>query len=174
MTNYLSEHKKNFLKETMISKSDLQPGAIIQFIYIDEDNKMTKPLVVVLNQAYMGNLHGIRIDEIQTQRVQRLVNEINLWYSHRLNEKVRQRLPLLKVNLGLPRTFYETKLKHLIPKLLKTEDCYREYKLSRISALKIVEYRFDLKERQDAIVEKKKQREKQLMTDAVKRVKANR
>ncbi len=172
MTNYLVAHKKNFLKENNVSKADLVPGAIIQFTYLDEDRKMTKPLVVVLNQAYQGNIHAIRIDEILPKNVQRLVEEIKLWYSKRLNEKVNQRLPLLKVNVGTPKSFYENKLRALIPKLLKTEDCYREYKLNRISALRVIEYRFDVKEKEDAALEAKRLKEKKLMEDAIRKVRA--
>jgi hypothetical protein len=172
MTNYLQAHKKNFLSESTVNKSDLAPGAIIQFTYLDEDKQMTKPVVVVLNPVYHGNLHAIRIDEIQPIRVQRLVEEIKLWYNRRLNEKVNTRLPLVKVNVGTPRSFYENKLKLLIPKLLKSEDCYREYKLNRISALRVIEYRFDVKEREDAAIAAKKLKEKKLMEDAIRRVRA--
>ena len=174
MANYLTVHKKNFLSESAISKSDLAPGAIIQFTYLNENKEMTKPIVVVLNPVYHNNLHAVRIDEILPSRVQTLVNEIKLWYSRKLNEKVNMRLPLVKVNVGTPKSFYETKLRPLLPKLLKTEDCYREYKLNRISALRIVEYRFDLKEKEDAIKLAKKLREKKLMEDAIRKVRAGR
>jgi len=173
MTNYLMVHKKNFINEIATAKANLQPGAIIQFTYVAEDRKMTKPIVVVLNPMYQQHLHAIRIDEIHPAKVQRLVNEVKLWYSRKLNEKVHQRLPLLKVNVGSPRLFYESKLKALIPKLLKTEDCYREYKLNHITALKIVEYRFDLQEKEDALALAKKAKEKRLMEDAIRRVRAN-
>jgi len=172
MANYLMAHKKNFINENNVSKADLAPGAIIQFTYLDEDNKMTKPLVVVLNPMYHGNMHGIRIDEILPSKVQNLVTEIKLWYSRRLNEKVNQRLPLIKVNVGTPRSFYENKLRALIPKLLKSEDCYREYKLNHISALRLIEYRFELKEREDAMLAAKKAKEKKLMEEAIRRVRA--
>ena len=121
---------------------------------------------------YQGNLHAIRIDEILPKNVQKLVTEIKLWYSKRLNEKVHQRLPLLKVNVGSPKSFYETKLRLLLPKLLKSEDCYREYKLNRISALRLIEYRFELQEKENALLEAKKKKERQLMDEAIKRVKA--
>ena len=172
MTSYLIAHKKNFINENNVSKADLQPGAIVQFTYIDEDKKMTKPIVVVLNPLYHNNMHGIRIDEILPSKVQHLVTEIKLWYSRRLNEKVNQRLPLLKVNVGTPRSFYENKLRALLPKLLKTEDCYREYTSNRISALRLIEYRFELKEREDAILAAKKAKEKKLMEEAIRRVRA--
>lgn len=174
MTSYLAAHKKNFINEIITSKNNLVPGVVTWFTYLDEDNQITKPVVVVLNPMYQGHMHGIRIDEIQPIRVQRLVNEIKLWYSRRLEEKVNQRLPLLKVNVGSPRSFYESKLKLLLPKILKTEDCYREYKLNRISAMKVIEYRFDLQEDMDAETARKKLREKKLMEDAIRKVRAGR
>jgi len=172
MTNYLAAHKKNFLSEIITSKNNLVPGVITQFTYLDENNKITKPIVIVLNPAYHNNLHGIRVDEILPERVQKLVTEIQLWYSKRLNEKVNQRLPLLKVNVGSPKSFYESKLKVLIPKILKSENCYREYKLNRISSMRVIEYRFDLQEKLDAKETAKKMREKKLMEDAIRRVRA--
>jgi len=170
MPNYLLAHKKNFVNELITSKANLVPGVITRFTYLDENDLMTKPIVIVLNPMYHGNLHGIRIDEILPSRVQKLVTEIKLWYSKRLNEKVNQRLPLIKVNVGTPKSFYESKLKILIPKHLKTEDCYREYKLNRISALRVIEYRFDLQDELDAQIAAKKAREKRLMEIAVLRV----
>ena len=172
MPNYLTAHKKNFLLEINFSKADLQPGAIVQFTYLNEEKKITKPLVVVLNPIYQGNMHAIRIDEILPKNVQKLVDEIKLWYSKRLDDKVNQRLPLVKVNVGSPKSFYEQKLRKLIPKLLKTEDCYREYKLNRMSAVKLIQYRFELQEELDAKLLAKKLKEKKLMDDAIKRVRA--
>lgn len=172
MTSYLSAHKKNFISLHILNPADLKPGALIRFTYLDQEKKITSPIVVVLNPIYHGNMHAIRIDEIPPARVQRFVYEIELWYSKHINAKVNQRLPLLKVNVGSPRSFYESKLKRLLPAVLK-EECYREYTVNRMSALKIIEYRFDLQEDIDAEKEAKKLREKKLMEDAIRRVRAN-
>lgn len=174
MPNYLLAHRKNFLTEIAMSKSSLAPGVVVWFTYLDEDKQITKPVAIVLNPLYQGNLHALRIDEIPPVRVQRLVEEIKLWYSRKMNDKANQRLPLLKVNVGSPKTFYESKLRLLMPKILKTEDCYREYKLNRISAMKVIEYRFDLQERLDEKEVERKAKEKRLMEDAIRKVRAGR
>lgn len=174
MPNYLPTHKKNFLNEFNVSKFEIQPGAIVKFTYVNEEKEITKPLVVVLNPLYKGNMHAIRIDEVMPDKVQKLVDTIKLWYSRKLEQKVHQRLPLVKVNVGSPRTFYENTLIHVLPRLLKTDDVYREYKLNRVSSLRLIEYRFNLQEQIDEKAAKKKEREKRLMDEAIKRVRSGR
>lgn len=168
MADFLSAHKKNVVREFVFSKSDLKPGAIIQFNYVDKKKATSKPLVLVLNPMFQGNLHGIKLDMIPPIRLQRLVKEIDVWYSNALNAKVRQRLPLLKVNVGSPKSFYENILRPLLPAILRTIHCYREYRVNHITGLKLYEYKFQVVEDERLAEEARKQRERSLMDYAIK------
>ena len=174
LANYLELHKKNFLSEQPFNKTNLQPGAIIWFTYIDDEKKTTKPLVIVLNPVWHGNMHVLRIDEIRPEVVEKLVQQVDLWFNKRLNQQADLRLPLLKVNVGSPKSFYESKLKPLLPKLVKTElpELYREYTINRISNVKLIEYRFTLQEQRDEAALAKKEKEALLMKQAIDKVKA--
>jgi hypothetical protein len=166
---YLAQHRKNILNESIVSKSSIETGAIVSFTYINEQKKISKPLVLVLNPHFQNTMHGLKIDEISVPILQRLVTTIRLWYSKRLNELVGMRLPLVKVNVGPPKAFYHRVLKPLLQTQLKDESVYREYKLGKISNLKIIEYNFDVykkvvKEEQ----EKRKREMQQLLIQADK------
>ena len=174
LPNYLELHKKNFLSEQPFNKTDLRPGSIIQFTSIDDEKKTTKPLVIVLNPLWHGNMHVLRIDEIKPAVVEELVKQIDLWFSWRLNQQAKLRLPLLKVNVGSPMSFYQSKLKPMLPKLVKTElpELYREYTVNRISNVKLIEYRFTLQEQRDEAALAKKEHEALLMKQAIDKVRA--
>ena len=147
--NHRTQHNKNIILKTSINRSRLEPGSIVTFNYVDENKRASKPLVLVLNPHYKGNLHGLKLDDISPNKLQELVNVIDLWYSRRLTELLHLRLPLVKVNVGSPKLFYKTKLKHLMETKIPKLDVYREYHSRKMSSLLFVEYQFDLKVKRD-------------------------
>jgi len=163
MTTYLAEHKRNIMSEKAFSKGNIPPGAIITFNYTNEEKKTSKPMVLVLNPVWEGHLHGIRIDLIPERTLQRLTDTIKLWYSRKVNEMLRLRLPLLKVNVGPPKMFYEQTLKGIIKRQLKLAEPYREYKINHMSGVKIIEYDFHLKARLDEEAARKKKHDQNML-----------
>lgn len=157
--NHRAHHSKNILLMKPASNSKLEFGSIITFNYIDEHNRPTKPLVLVLNPHYQGNLHGIKLDEVSPTKLQEIVNVVDLWYSKKLNELMRLRLPLLKVNVGSPKQFYNTKMKVLLESKVPKLEVYREYHTNKMRSVQLVDYKFDLQIKREREKRRQKLRE---------------
>ena len=51
-------HRRNIISEKSTTKMKIVPGAIVRFSYSGKDVNDKRPLVLVLNPRYKGQLHG--------------------------------------------------------------------------------------------------------------------
>lgn len=161
--NYINSHRRFITSEKRISKNALVPGAITFFTYIDENKKVSKQLVLVLNPIWRGNMHGLILSEIPPMHVQKLAEAVDVYFSKRLNEMAKLRLPLVKVNLGSPKVFYESYLRGYMKRNLKTVEAYREFHLNKMSAVSVVEYRYKVQEEKDLLEAARKEKDRKAL-----------
>lgn len=162
--DYKSLHRKNFIAERVIPMSAIVPGAIITFNYVNEDKEFTKQMVLVLNERWKNNLHGLALEFITPKTLQEITTMVRLWYSRKLNEATKLRLPLLKVNVGNPKTFYHAIFKRIIEVKLKKVDCYREFVVNRMTNIKVTDYAYLLQEQIDKEAAENAEKKKVLLT----------
>jgi len=154
-SDYSEEHKRNILKETRATKSTIQPGHIIRFNYRGVKNSKNvhepRPLVLVLNPRYKGYMHGIALRVLSPKNIKQLAGMVRDSIADKAAKYLKLRLPRLKSNIDDPYRFYHSQLKKFISRSVKVSP-YRTYITSGISALNIVDYKFES-------MDKKSQRE---------------
>jgi len=117
----------------------------------------------VLNPRWKNNLHGLALEVIKPKLLQEITYTVKLWYSRKLNDAAKLRLPLLKVNVGNPKTFYHAIFRNILEVKLKNVNCYREFVTNRMTNIKIVEYAFKLQEQLDQEAAEKGRNERNLL-----------
>ena len=136
-------HKKNIITETASRPSKLQPGHIIRFNYSGKNVTSKKPLVLVLNPKFKGQLHGINLDYIPEGTLSQLWKMVDITLQGKIAKLVKLNLPLLKADIGNPRAFYNSRLKKFLKsKLGSTGVAYRTYDSSKLGSVRIIDYRF--------------------------------
>lgn len=144
MRNFLNEHRKNIISEKIGKKADLESGHIVMFNYSGKNVKTKRPLVLVLNPNYNGKLHGLKLDAIPEDVLQKLYSIVRETKLDRFRKLIKLRLPLLSSDIQNPKKFYETKIKSFLNRHLprREQTPYRTYDSSEITSLRIVDYRF--------------------------------
>lgn len=143
-------HQKNILNELSIGKPtgsakgvSLEPGHIVRFTYMGDKVSTKRPMVLVLHPKWKGQLHGLNIDYIPERVLEQLWAMTKETLQGKIQKLVKLRLPLLKPDIGNPKSFYYSKLKRFLKsKLGGTSACYRTYNVGKVQSLKIIDYRF--------------------------------
>lgn len=143
MPNYISQHIKNTISKKPISKSDLLPGMIVEFNYSGIENKTKKPMVIVLNPKWEGNLHGLKLNSISEITLKKLIDIVDTKYSGKLNKITKEKIEILNSNISSPISFYYGTLKEFLLKENVIDGAYREYIVSKISLLRVINYNFN-------------------------------
>ena len=143
VNDLLKIHNRNIISEKASSKMKIVPGSIISFGYTGKDVHDSKPLVLVLNPRYKGQLHGLNISYIPESVLKDLWKEVQETVQGKIQRLIKLRLPLLKPDIGNPQKFYHSRLKKFLKgKLGKTSAAYRLYNSSGISGVRIIDYKF--------------------------------
>lgn len=143
MPNYMNTHRKNFLKEQVSTKRKIEAGHIVRFSYSGKNVHTPRPVVLVLNPDWQKNLHGLTLDYIPESTLQKLYEIIKETKVGRIKKLLNLRLPLLKPEIYDPYKFYHSRLKQFIERQFpKGESPYRQFNVSGISNVRIIDYRF--------------------------------
>ena len=144
-------HKKNIMNEVSVGKPTgsakgvrLQPGHIVRFTYRGEKVSIKRPMVLVLHPKWQGQMHGLNLDYIPQRVLLQLWELTKETLQGKIQKLIKLRLPLLKPDIGNPKSFYYSKLRRFLKgKLGGTSSCYRTYNIDKVSALRIIDYRFE-------------------------------
>lgn len=153
--DFMSQHKKNIVSESAVTKNKIEAGNIVRFNYSGKEVHTPRPLVLVLNPNYQGKFHGLKIDYIPDTILIKLQKIIKETRTAKLQKLLKLRLPLLKPDIQDPYKFYYRRLKQFIGRNFKKGDSpYRQYTVTGISSTRIIDYRLadlfvpdDLKEK---------------------------
>ncbi len=156
MTNRLYNHKTKIRGIQPAKLSALQPGMLLTFRYKVKDIMDKNPLIVFLVQD--GDLiDGLNLNYLTEYKVSQLfknfgneigVSDKDVSDNPLLNERYTLvNLPSYKSGTSNPLAKAESviKMKRLYkklikPKMLRTDDIYRSYKIKNINNLKVVRY----------------------------------
>jgi hypothetical protein len=132
-------HNRNILSEQATVLSKISPGHIVRFNYTGEHARIDRPLVLVLNPAYKGYLHGISLDAISDDTLEVLYDIIKETIADKIAKLTKLRLPLIKADIRDPKLFYERKIRSFV---LGKNNPYRTYIRANITSTRIIDYRF--------------------------------
>ena len=138
--NYENAHKKNIIKEAAVPKLRIEAGTIIRFNYRGNDVHEPRPLVLVLNPKWDKHLHGLALRVLSEAELNKLAKMVKVTLSDKASKLLGLRLPKLKVDIQRPYEFYHKRLKKFIKKT--GSNPYRTYTLTGVSAVKVIDYRF--------------------------------
>lgn len=137
-------HKRNIINEVASSKTKTQSGDIVFFNYSGKKVTTKRPMVLVLHPNWKGHLHGLNLDYIPQGTLKKLWEITKVTLAGKVQRLTKLRLPLLKADIGNPKSFYTSRLKKfLTSELGKTGVAYRTYTVGSIGGLKKVDYRFE-------------------------------
>ena len=143
--SYYATHRRNILDSIMTSKNDIQPGDIIEFRYKGKD-KNSLQLVLCLNELARDKekkLHALKLENISLSQFKQILTRIGnpkLMIDNRKNREV------IKVVIegntkGERQMFYKN-----VAKRFSKFNAYRTYIGKNITAVKLIEYDFGVKQ----------------------------
>ena len=146
-------HYRRILSRKVLSRSELIPGMVIEFRYGSRNKFDPKPLILFLYHDKATDLiHGINFNYLYETDIQKMFTllsktvGVSIEYDIDDNSYSRLKLnpnPKSRSGIGAQK-LYERVIK---PKLFTTErtkDCYRTYKVSKVSAISSINYRIDV------------------------------
>jgi len=136
-------HQRNIIREEVGVFSKLQPGQIIRFNYSGKNSHTKRPLVLLLNARWRGQMHGVALDYISDAVLLKLRKIVQETVQQKMTKLISLRLPLLKADIKDPQKFYHSRLKTFIKAHFNSnESPYRIYLLSNVKNLRVIDYRF--------------------------------
>jgi hypothetical protein len=158
--SYYATHRKNILDSIMTSKNDIRPGDIIEFRYKGKD-KSSLQLVLCLNELARDKekkLHALKLENISMSKFKQILNKIGTTGKSgtiAVDEKRGYRkvkVGRITYTRGLKvgveggseserKTFYKAVIKQF-----NKLDSYRTYIGKNITAVKLIEYNFGVKQ----------------------------
>jgi hypothetical protein len=159
-------HIRRVLDKKVISVSELIPGMIISLRYNSKNRFDPNPLGLYLYRDKKFNLmHFLNFNYIHESDLQNLFKNISkkvdIFIDYDVSEKGYTRInlnknPKSKTGVGA-KVLYETIIKPKLFNVSRTKDCYRTFKIDKISSLRLINYRMDVIEeriRKDANISK--------------------
>jgi len=143
--SFLATHRKNILDSVGISQNDIQPGDILEFRYKGK-SKNNLQIVLCLNALKKDKekkLHALKLENISLNQFKQILTRIGnpkLMIDNRKNREV------IKVVIegnteGERQIFYKK-----VAKRFSKFDVYRTYIGKNITAVKLIEYDFGVKQ----------------------------
>lgn len=157
MANRKLNHNRRILGRERIAKFDLTPGMFIEFNYRGKQIKDGKPLVLLLGLDNKNNLmHCININYLYEADVQNLFKKISqktpiIFDDDYDKAKTNVRMESARVTFSKRLDGYDLYSKIIRPVLFgtdRTKNCYRTYKINKITNLNLVSYKLDVVEAQ--------------------------
>jgi hypothetical protein len=166
MANKQINHHRRILGRERIAKFDLTPGMFVEFYYNKPNVTDNKPLVIILGLDTKSKLiHCININYLYEKDIQNLFNniskKINLQFDNNYEKtKTNVKLETARINFTKKvdgHKLYESVIKPILFTKVRTKNCYRTYKFSKIQNLNLISYKLDVIEaqvRKDAKISK--------------------
>ena len=149
-------HSTNIVGIQPAKINALEPGMIIRFKYSSKSDN--NPLVLFFwNDSHEKNIHGLNLNYLTNYKIKNLFESFGKTTTISQVDEDEDETTLLSedyTRISLPpitktqtKSVSEAKLemkrmyKNRVKPILKTDDCYRTYKLDRISSLKVIRYR---------------------------------
>ena len=143
--SYYSTHRKNILGSIVISRNDIQPGDILEFRYKGK-SKNSLQIVLCLNEVKKDKekkLHALKLENISLSQFKQILTRIGnpkLMVDNRKNRDVTK--VVIEGNTEVERqSFYKN-----IAKRFSKFNVYRTYIGKNITAVKLLEYNFGVKQ----------------------------
>jgi hypothetical protein len=143
--SYYSTHRKNILGSIVISRNDIQPGDILEFRYKGK-SKNSLQIVLCLNEVKKDKekkLHALKLENISLSQFKQILTRIGnpkLMVDNRKNREVTK--VVIEGNTEVERqSFYKN-----IAKRFSKFNVYRTYIGKNITAVKLLEYNFGVKQ----------------------------
>jgi hypothetical protein len=143
--SYYATHRKNILGSMTINKNDIQPGDILEFRYRGK-SKSSLEIVLCLNELVRDKekkLHAFKLENISLNQFKQILTKIG---NPKLMVDIRKNREVIKVVIegkteGERQIFY----KKVVQRFNKF-NAYRTYIGKNITAVKLVEYDFGVKQ----------------------------
>ena len=143
--SYYGTHRRNVLDSVGISKNDIQAGDILEFRYKGK-SKNSLEIVLCLNAVKKDKdkkLHALKLENISLNQFKQILTRIGnpkLMIDTRKNKKV-LKLVIEGNTEGERQTFYKK-----VAKRFTKFNAYRTYIGKNITAVKLIEYDFGVKQ----------------------------
>lgn len=146
--NYINLHKKNYLSEANSTKRQIESGDVVRFVYKGKKVHTEIPTVLVLNPDWKGNLHGLKLDHVSTQKLKFIRNVVVAGKLKETSKQLKLRLPKWDSNIKDPYKFYYEHVRKLLRRHFRTasgkgdkgDSPYRLYNVSGVSHVKKIDY----------------------------------
>ena len=147
-------HYRRILGQTNVSKDALVPGQIISFNYIGKNIWDRHPLIIFLFRDRDKNdlIHGININYLYENDVQNvfkmMTKRVNAKVAYDKSSEGYAYLQLEEnknVRTGVhAQDLYEEVIKPIMFKSRKTKNCYRTYAYTKMTSIKLINYKLDV------------------------------
>ena len=132
------------VRTSLTGDPKIQPGCVIQFEYTKSKTD-PKPLVLVVNVNYQGELHGINMNYLTRIQAKVISERLGMYkmYSNKnaLIEAYDRNYPLVRLQMREDKGFYNGTLKPMLKNLVKVPSIvYRTYKVGGISSVQLIDY----------------------------------
>ena len=147
------QHNQRIISQKRVSISGLKPGMIAKFTYKSNTIKNIfdkNPLILFLYRDNRFNLiHSINLNYLYENDVQNLFEHISKKIPIKLGNKLDGRSTYLEFTKEIkPKQLYESIIKPKLLNMKRTSDCYRTYKINKMSTIRLVNYKLDIIEKQ--------------------------
>ena|GEM_PF-4545706 len=147
-------HYRRILGQTNINKEALVPGQIVSFNYMGKNIWDRNPLIIFLFRDRDKNdlVHGININYLYENDVQSvfrmMTKRVNAKIAYEKSSEGYAYLQLEEnknIRTGVhAQDLYEEVIKPIMFKSPRTKDCYRTYAYTKMTSIKLVNYKLDV------------------------------
>ena len=147
-------HYRRILGQTNINKEALVPGQIVSFKYMGKNIWDRNPLIIFLFRDRDKNdlVHGININYLYENDVQNvfkmMTKRVNAKIAYEKSSEGYAYLQLEEnknIRTGVhAQDLYEEVIKPIMFKSPRTKDCYRTYAYTKMTSIKLVNYKLDV------------------------------
>ncbi len=143
--SYFATHRRNILDSVIISTNEIQPGDILEFRYKGKSGSGLE-IVLCLNEVKRDKekkLHALKLENISLSQFRQILSRIG---NPKLMLDVRKNKEVIKVVIegkteGERQKFYKE-----VAKRFNKFNAYRTYIGKNITAVKLIEYNFKVKQ----------------------------
>ena len=132
------------VRTSLTGDPKIQPGCVIQFEYTKSKTD-PKPLVLVVNVNYQGELHGINMNYLTRIQAKVISERLGMYKMYpgknALIEAYDKNYPLVRLQMREDKGFYNGTLKPMLKNLVKVPSIvYRTYAVGAITQVQLIDY----------------------------------
>ena len=132
------------VRTSLTGDPKIQPGCVIQFEYTKSKTD-PKPLVLVVNVNYQGELHGINMNYLTRIQAKVISERLGMYKMYpgknALIEAYDKNYPLVRLQMREDKGFYVGTLKPMLKNLVKVPSIvYRTYAVGAITQVQLIDY----------------------------------